>query len=308
MLNKEYNKQINRVVDYINQHISEELTIQTLLVLVDYSPFHFHRIFTSYMGESLAKYVLRRRLELAAIILINSDDAPIMNIACDVGFNSTNVFCRNFKRKFGVTAEEYRHNNCLSNSKNRTFERNNSPEDRAYSHYLCSRKSLLIKDEKMKKIECTFEIKKLPTLHIAYSRHYGAYNKMDSAFVKLIQWAYSKELVDPSEKIRLLSVYHDNPDVTKDEKKLISDAAMVIDPSVKTDGEIGAYDLKEGLYAVGRFEISMEEFPEAWGCMHQLIAEYGSQYSEGLPYEIYLNNRDEHPERKWIVDICIPVR
>lgn len=308
MKQRDYDKQINKVIDYINKNISKELTVQTLLALVDYSPYHFHRIFTSQMGESLAKYVLRRRLELAAIRLTNSENTPIMNIAYDVGFSSVNVFCRNFKRRFGVTAEEFRSKNHQQNSKNSTFKHKNNPFDRVYNHYFCSRKSFLIENKKMEKMDCKFEIKKMPALHIAYCRHHGAYDKMSNAFVKLMQWAHTKELINGSSKVTLLSVYHSDPNITNDETKLTSDAGIIIDPSVKTDGEIGSYDLAEGLYAVGRFEILFEEFPVAWKCMNQLISEYECQHAEGVPYELYHNNVEEHPERKWIIDICMPIR
>ena len=52
----------------------------------------------------------------------------------------------------------------------------------------------------------------------------------------------------------------------------------------------------------------MEEFPDAWHAMYDLVEEHGCCCGTGHHYEIYQNNRDEHPEKKWIVDICIPVK
>lgn len=155
-------------------------------------------------------------------------------------------------------------------------------------------------------MNCTFEIKNLPSQPIIYCRHQGALNQMQEAFAKLMQWAYPRGLVAVP-GMKLVSVYHDNPDVTKKEK-LTADAGMTILSAVKTEGEIGQYELSGGLYAVGRFEIGMEEFPDAWHAMFDLLAEHGCQCTNGHHYEIYQNNRDEHPEKKWIVDICIPVK
>lgn len=49
------------------------------------------------MGEPLAKYIMRKRLEQAAIQLQNDLQKPVTDIALEYGFNSVNVFCRNFK-------------------------------------------------------------------------------------------------------------------------------------------------------------------------------------------------------------------
>lgn len=298
---KDYTRQINIVQDYIGANLDKPLTVQELAKLLNFSVYHFHRIFTQYVGESLAKYVLRRRLEMAAMCLKCDPTVAIVNVAYEVGFNSANVFCRNFKKHFGITAEEYRSKNSQTDSKNSTLKRNHHPSDRVYSHYFCSSKTLIIGDKTM---ECTFEIKQLPALRVVYCRHNGAYDQVQNAFAKLMQWSYPRGLVTPEAK--LLSIYYDNPDVTVSDR-LISDACLQVKEPVKVDGEIGYHELQGGQYAVGRFEIAMEEFKDAWNSMFKLIAEHGCQCI-GLPFEIYQNNRDEHPEKKFIVDICIPVK
>lgn len=296
-----YTKSINAVIDYINTHIDKKLDVQLLAEQTSLSTYHFHRIFTAVMGESLAKYIMRRRLELAAIQLRNDVQKPVMNIAFEYGFNSVNVFCRNFKKHFGMTAEAYRSKMQQEDSKIRTLEHNISPQSRTYSHYFCQRKTLKIGDKCM---NCNFEIKQLDVTHVVYCRHYGAYTTMQQSFEKLIRWAYPRGLVTTPD-FRLAAIYHDNPNVTEEEKR-ISDACLIVKEPMKTDGEISAYTLPAGQYAIGRFEISWDEFQPAWECMYRLIDEHGCQCC-GLPFEVYLNNSETHPEKKWIVDICIPV-
>ena len=101
---RDYTQQINVVIDHINTHLDQNLDVKSLAGLTHLSPFHFHRIFSDAMGEPLAKYVMRKRLELAAIYLRHDVYKPIAIIAADTGFHSSNVFCRNFKRHFGMTA------------------------------------------------------------------------------------------------------------------------------------------------------------------------------------------------------------
>lgn len=303
MLVKDYTKQINKVIDYIHSHIDRQLSVTELCSMADLSPYHFHRIFTTTIGESLAKYVMRKRLEKSANLLLSDVNAPIMNIAFECGFNSVNVFCRNFKRHFGMTAEAYRSKKEEENSKNRPFKSKKDTDNRLYSQYFCTRKTIIIGDKTM---DCTFEIKKIAAFNIIYCRHTGAFDQMEMAFTKLMQWAYPRGLVQfPDTK--LLSVYHDNPNITEKDK-LISDAGMIVKEKMKTDGEIGQYEIEGGLYAIGRFELAMEDFPDAWNSMFELVKQHGCQCSNAFHFEIYQNNRDEHPEKKWIVDIYIPVK
>lgn len=303
MLAKDYTKQINKVIDYIYSHIDRQLSVTELCSMVDLSPYHFHRIFTTIIGESLAKYVMRRRLEKAANLLLSDITAPVMNIAFECGFNSANVFCRNFKRHFGMTAETYRSKKREENSKNRPSNSKKETDNRLYSQYFCTHKTINIGDKTM---NCTFDIKKIATFNIIYCRHTGAFDEMEMAFTKLMQWAYPRGLVQFPET-KLLSIYHDNPDITE-KNKLMSDAGMIVKEKIKTDGEIGQYEVEGGLYAIGRFELAMDEFPAAWNTMFQLIKEHGCQCDNRYHYEIYQNNRDEHPEKKFIVDIHIPVK
>ena len=200
-----------------------------------------------------------------------------------------------------MTAETYRSKTQQEDSKNSTLEHNMSTYSRTYSHYFCQHKILKIGDKRM---NCNFEIKHLDATHVVYCRHYGAYSAMQQAFEKLMRWAYPKGLVT-TPNFQLAAIYHDNPQVTEEEKR-ISDACLIVKEPMKTEGEISTYTLQAGQYAVGRFEISWDEFQSAWECMYRLIDEHGCQCC-GLPFEIYLNNSESHPEKKWIIDICIPV-
>lgn len=300
---KYYKSEINKVIDYIHSNLDKQLPIEKLSAQVNLSPWHFHRIFSASVGEPLAKYVIRRRLERAASLLLSDQTSSITNIAYECGFNSINVFCRNFKRHFGVGAQEFRNKKQQTDSKNSTFKSMIGTNDRLYSHYFCRSKTIITGGKIM---NCTFEIKNIPAVDIIYCRHLGALDQMQEAFAKLMQWAYPRGLVSAPE-MKLLSIYHDNPDITEKDK-LTADAAMIVHKGVKTEGEIGGYEISGGLYAIGRFEIGMEEFPDAWRGMFDLLAEHGCQCTNGYHYEIYQNNRDEHPEKKWIVDICIPVK
>jgi AraC family transcriptional regulator len=74
---------------------------------VGLSPFHFQRSFLRAVGESPKQYLLRRRLERAAAALLR-DEASVLDVALDAGFDSHEGFTRAFHRHFGRSPREYR--------------------------------------------------------------------------------------------------------------------------------------------------------------------------------------------------------
>lgn len=69
---REYEKRINRVIDYINDNIDGDLSLQVLARVAMFSPFHFHRIFKGIVNEPVYDYIKRLRLEKGANILVNN--------------------------------------------------------------------------------------------------------------------------------------------------------------------------------------------------------------------------------------------
>ena len=155
------------------------------------------------------------------------------------------------------------------------------------------------------------EVKDMPELNVAYARHIGPY-KGDSEvfkglFEKLMKWAGPRNLVKFPET-KMLCVYHDDPKVT-DEAKLRTDACMTVPVDTAVEGEIGSMTIPGGKFAVGHFELAPDEYEDAWKMIFAgWLPESGYQPDDRLCYELYLNNPEEHPEHKCIVDICIPVK
>jgi len=104
---QEYAARMNRVVDHIQSHLSESLDLEKLAGIACFSPFHFHRLFRAWMGETLQGFVHRLRLERAASELVFDLRKSITAIALDCGFSSSAAFARAFKEAFGVSATEW---------------------------------------------------------------------------------------------------------------------------------------------------------------------------------------------------------
>ena len=74
--NKEYIKRINSALEYIDKHIEEKLTLETIATIAHYSPYHFHRIFKAVIGETLNEYIIRQRIEKSALQLMTKKTLP----------------------------------------------------------------------------------------------------------------------------------------------------------------------------------------------------------------------------------------
>lgn len=103
----DYKIRINKVVHYIEENFSKELTIQELAKVANYSKFHFNRVFKSITKESVYKYIKRVRLERANCYLWRSE-MSIAEIAQKCGFSSTSNFAYNYKKHFGLSATDQR--------------------------------------------------------------------------------------------------------------------------------------------------------------------------------------------------------
>ena len=87
-----YARRINRVLDYIDKHLDEELTIDVLSDVANFSKFHFHRQFSQHCGISLSRYIQFMRLKRASYRLAFNPTGPIIDVALDSGFEILNPF------------------------------------------------------------------------------------------------------------------------------------------------------------------------------------------------------------------------
>lgn len=304
---QEYIARINRVMDYIGKNIDKAIDLSVMADIASFSPYHFHRIFTFITGETPNNFVSRIRLEKAAVLLQDRPKDSVSEIAFECGFVNIASFSRAFKIFFGVSAKEFRQiekgiyvKNGIRYSKNCKPISKIGKNIQQVNDQICSVElnELIIMDTKI-------EIRQMPELNLIYCRHIGAYNKIGEAYEKLFKWAAPRGLV--TSETKTVTVYHDDPAVTGMDK-VRQDASIIVEGNVKVEGEIGKSSVSAGKYAVGHFEIKETEFEQAWNTMCSWLTESGYQPGDGSTYELYHNNHSEHPERKFIVDICIPVK
>lgn len=189
-----YVQRINRVLDHVYTHLSDDLSLETVAAIAGFSPFHFHRIFKSMVGETLSELVWRARIERGAMLLRSRPDLPVSDVAAACGFGSLAAFSRAFKKRFGLPPTRW-------------ITRGAVPTP------VHIRKSPDCSDA------FAVTVRQLPAQRLAYIRVADAYSSMDKierAYDHLLNW-YTSRGGDLGQTT-LYGMSHDDPDITPREK------------------------------------------------------------------------------------------
>ena len=158
------------------------------------------------------------------------------------------------------------------------------------------------------KLNKSVEVQELPKMTLAYVRHIGPYKGDEKLFErlwnKLFAWAGPRGLLS-NKDLKSIAIYHDNPEITDEEKLRIS-VCITVDPATKVDGDIGKMELEAAKYVIARFEVNSEQFQEAWEWVYaEWLPTSGYQPDDKPCFEMY---PEEPKDGKFIVDLCVPIK
>jgi AraC family transcriptional regulator len=105
--NASHIKRMKRVMAHIEAHLDENPTLKELCTIACYSEFHFYRLFSAYVGESIHQYKRRLLLE-RAISQLRYSAVNITDIALQSGFETASAFNKSFKSRFSYTPSQVR--------------------------------------------------------------------------------------------------------------------------------------------------------------------------------------------------------
>jgi len=94
-------------MDYIEDNIREEISLEAVAAVTPYSAFHFQRLFGYLTDMPLSEYIRRRKMTLAAAEL-QRGDIRVLDLAVKYGYDSADSFCRAFVKLHGVTPSQAR--------------------------------------------------------------------------------------------------------------------------------------------------------------------------------------------------------
>ena len=100
-------KIVKKITSYIEVHLDEDLSLESIADNLHYSKFYLARTFAEQTGSTIGKYIQGRRLTLAARKLVETNK-PIIEIAYEAHYNSQQAFTLAFRRLYLCTPQVYR--------------------------------------------------------------------------------------------------------------------------------------------------------------------------------------------------------
>ncbi len=97
---------VEHTLTYINEHLTENLTLEKIAREMSFSPIYFHNTFKSTVGKTLRNYIEEERIKKASNLLITTN-CSLTQIAYECGFSSQSYFSYVFKRRMKMTPREY---------------------------------------------------------------------------------------------------------------------------------------------------------------------------------------------------------
>ncbi len=298
-----YKDRINRVVDYIQDHLDTPLSINQLSGVACFSEFHFNRIFKKIMGEPVYKFIRRLRLEKSAGLLLTKPGTSITEIALMCGFGTSSSFAKSFKDHFNMSATAWRNNS------NTFFDKESKPIQIEQGQISIIKGSPVWTFNKEGSIRQVV-IENISPFKVAYVRNVGPYQGDDMLFdrlyTQLSQWAVPRGYIN--DNTTTLNIYHDNPAITEKQKLRVM-VAIPVEENVYQSGSVGVTKVSGGKYGVCRFLLKKNEFTEAWDWMFsEWLNNSGYERDNREAFERCIKDSLIDGERFFNVDICIPVK
>ena len=103
-----YHARMQRVLDYIDQHLDDDLDLDALSSVAAYSKFHFHRQFAATFGLSVHRYIQLARMKRASYRLADRDAESVTEIAMEAGYDAPDAFARAFRQRLGQSPSSFR--------------------------------------------------------------------------------------------------------------------------------------------------------------------------------------------------------
>lgn len=293
-----YVARMHRVLEHIDRHLDQPLDLATLAAVAHFSPFHFHRLFAAWMGERLGDYLRRRRLQVAATLLLTKPRSAVLDVALNVGFGSSEAFARAFRQRFNCTPSQWRQQH------KRKIDQALGNPDQAIAALTGddgTRFTPQFQDPPM-----NVTLQDLPAQTIAYMRHVGPYSEAVTRFwqTQFDPWLQAQGLCDKP----LFGISHDDPTIV-DPQACRFDAAVPVPDGFVAGSGLFKTTLPGGRYAVLPFKGRADALNQAWrSLMLDWLPSSGWQLDQRPCFERYpAGGGFDLATRTLSCDICVPV-
>lgn len=286
-----YQSRILNTLIYIQNHLDDQLSLEKLASEAFFSPYHFHRIFTAYTGESIKGYIRRLRLVRATSDLAFTD-MTIVRVAERAGYDTQQSFHRAFKEAYDQTPKAYRDHAKINLS-------------------LASEKKsekLGLPEVSMAEIKKQIEIKQIAPIKVAFIRHIGTYEKSIETWFQLVSAVGMGTILSPA--TQKISIAYDTPDITPADK-LRFDACVTLEnnPDLKPKGQLGIQTLHGGKYAIITHHGALEKIDNTYKTLYGIwLPNSGYEPADFPNFIVHRKLPFKTLAKSLITDIYLPIK
>lgn len=271
---------INKSIDYILNHLDENLTVSDVAEQFHFSEYYFNRQFKKLTGESVYSFIKRQKLNQGAMEIKQKKNKSITDIAQKYGYSSSN-FSSAFKNIKKKSPAEFR-NSANSLSRDNPFHPQRIEHFDTYEVY----------DKKI-------SIKKFEDINVIYQRFIGNYNDLKQAWYHFMD-IHEEEL---KEDTMMIEKFYDDPKVTE-VNKCICDLCIKTHKAVDSDKSAV---IKGGKFSVYRYEGKIEEIYAALQGIFSIWMPQ-SPYEMDKRYGLNIYHQVDRKNDFVVMDLCIPVK
>ncbi len=281
-----YGQRMLRALVHLEKHLDEPISLEDLAREAHFSPYHFHRIFTGMVGESVGAHIRRLRLERAAVALAQSGRS-VTDVALEAGYEAHAAFTRSFKSLFGVSPSAYRESARAKYA--------------AGSDALSARtgKPRFLREKGACSVQATIEF--FPKTRVLFVRHVGPYAECGKAWEKVCAYAGRKGYFRGEPLVAGLC--HDDPEVTASQR-IRYDACLGLGDHVEPEGEAGVQEIGGGEYAVTIHKGPYEELHKTYAALYgEWGPQSGREFAAAPSIEVYLNDPQKTPPEELLTKV-----
>lgn len=271
---------INKSIDYMVQHLNEDISIEDVANYCHFSKYHYSRIFKAETGESVYAFIKRLKMEQSAIRLKLEKDKHITEIGVDYGYSSSN-YSSAFKKHHNLSPAEFRQGTketCVPHP----FYSDNPVNFQSFEEY-----------------DKQIQIRELDDFVVIYERHLGNYIELGKVWAEFTE-KYSDYY---KENTLLIEKFYDDPSITSLDQCLY-DICMTVDNKCSLHN---VTTIPGGKFAVYRFNGLIQDIFTAFqGIFNIWLSHSSYEMDERYGLDIYRNI--DRQNLRVEMDLCIPVK
>lgn len=285
MTQADYASRFDAVLAHIEANLDGDLSVERLSQVAHFSPFHFHRQFSAYMGIPVARYVQLMRLRKAAHRLASRTSCTVLDVALDSGFDSPEAFSRAFRRAFGVAPA--------------TFRR--QPNWQYWN-------AVFLVPHFLRSIIMQVQITTFTETRVAALQHCGPASLVNASVNKFIQWR-KQSGQSPVATSRTFGIPHSNPDTTPPQDFRFDICGEIRESLTPNDAGVREAIIPGGRYAVVRHVGPTDYIGETlYPVYRDWLPASGEELRDQPLFFQYLSVYPQTPEDQWQTDIFIPLK